>query len=92
MLIKGNHPALGAGYQAGLANKIKKATDLPVIAVGMLDDAQVADFVLASHQADLVAVGRGLLRDPHWWPNAQQKLGLTTQQMQDLPPSYARGY
>ncbi|WP_294033744.1 hypothetical protein [uncultured Moraxella sp.] len=92
VLTKGHHPAFGAGYQVGLADKIKKATDLPVIAVGMLDDALVADFVLESQQADLVAIGRGLLRDPHWWLNAQQRLGLTAQQMQDLPPSYARGY
>lgn len=92
VLAKGYHPAFGAGYQVGLANTIKQATGLPVIAVGMLDNPLVADFVLESEQADLVAVGRGLLRDPHWWLNAQRDLGQTAQQMQDLPSSYARGY
>jgi NADPH2 dehydrogenase len=54
------------GYQVGFAGKIRKALDLPVIAVGMLSDPDLAEYVLQSGAADLVAVGRGLLRNPNW--------------------------
>lgn len=59
-------PIFNAGYQVFLAEAVKKATNLPVIAVGMLEDAQLADHVLGAKSADLIAIGRGLLRDPYW--------------------------
>lgn len=92
VLVAGNYPPIGAGYQVGLARKIREATNVPVIAVGMLDNPQLADSVLA-RDADLVAVGRGLLRDPHWWLNAQyNQVGVDSEPMQSVPESYGRGY
>lgn len=93
VLMAGNHPEIGAGYQVGLASKIKYATGVPTIAVGLLDNPQVADSVLANDHADLVAVGRGLLRDPQWWLNAQyNQVGADSAPMIDVPISYKRGY
>lgn len=82
-------PIFNAGYQVYLANAVKQATQLPIIAVGMLDDAHVADYVLGSHQADLVAVGRGLLRDPYWLLNAQYaQNAANSSPIQFVPDAY----
>lgn len=59
-------PQFHAGYQVYLARAIKQAINLPVIAVGMLEDPYLADYVLSTGDADLVAIGRGLLKDPYW--------------------------
>ncbi|WP_150539068.1 NADH:flavin oxidoreductase/NADH oxidase [Actinobacillus vicugnae] len=86
-------PAMSAGYQVPFARQVKQATGKPVIAVGMLDNPAVADFVLANGDADLVAVGRALLRDPHWVLNAQfNQNGADFEPMQFVPASYVRGY
>lgn len=93
VLCAGNHPEFTAGYQVYLARKVKEATGLPTIAVGMLDDAQVADHVLANRDADLVAVGRGLLRDPYWLLNAQyNQRHADYTQAQFVPRQYGRGF
>ncbi|ASK26574.1 NADH:flavin oxidoreductase/NADH oxidase [Neisseria chenwenguii] len=93
VLADGKHPEFSAGYQVGLARKVKQATGLPTIAVGMLDDAAVADHVLAMGDADLVAVGRAMLRDANWWLNTQyQQNASDAQPMQDVPAPYQRGF
>ena len=53
------------GYQVSFAKSIKCTLGLPTIAVGMLSSADMAEFVLQSDSADLIAVGRGLLRNPN---------------------------
>ena len=46
------------------AAQIKKALNIPVMAVGRINDPMVANEVLSKEQADLVCIGRGLLADP----------------------------
>jgi 2,4-dienoyl-CoA reductase-like NADH-dependent reductase (Old Yellow Enzyme family)/thioredoxin reductase len=43
---------------------VKKALNIPVMAVGRINDPMVANEVLLKEQADLVCMGRGLLADP----------------------------
>ena len=43
---------------------IKKALDIPVMAVGRINDPVLADQIIKNGQADLVCMGRGLLADP----------------------------
>lgn len=62
----GNYP----GYQVPFARQIREALNVPVIAVGMLEDPALADAVIDRGEADLVAVGRGMLRDPYWAAHA----------------------
>jgi len=52
------------GWLTADAARIKEAVSLPVIAVGRLDSPLLAEQVLASGAADLIAIGRGLLTDP----------------------------
>lgn len=59
-------PLFHAGYQVYLARAIRKVTNLPIVTVGMLEDPYLADYVLSTGDADLVAIGRGLLKDPYW--------------------------
>lgn len=49
---------------ADSAAKIKKALDVPVMAVGRINDPVVAEAIIAEGKADLVCIGRGLLADP----------------------------
>lgn len=81
-------PGTHAAYQVPLARDIKNALDVPVIAVGRLDDPILANAVIGNEDADLVAVGRGMLRNPHWALEAATLLKKETQ----IPKQYARGF
>jgi NADPH2 dehydrogenase len=52
------------GYQVGYAEEIKKALDIPVIAVGWIHEAELANTIISEGKADLIAIGRPLLEDP----------------------------
>ncbi|MCF8563413.1 NADH:flavin oxidoreductase/NADH oxidase [Alicyclobacillus tolerans] len=80
----GNYP----GYQVPFARAIKEALDVPVIAVGMLEDFQLAESVIGNGDADLVAIARGMLRDPYWAVHAAQALGETP----NVPEQYRRAF
>ncbi len=51
---------------AGSAERIRKALDIPVMAVGRINDPVVADALIGQGKADLVCIGRGLLADPEF--------------------------
>jgi 2,4-dienoyl-CoA reductase-like NADH-dependent reductase (Old Yellow Enzyme family)/thioredoxin reductase len=46
------------------AYQVKKALDIPVMAVGRINDPHIADQIIRQEKADLVCIGRGLLADP----------------------------
>ena len=54
------------GFFVKIAGDIKKAVNVPVSAVGRIVDAEMADRVIESGMADMVAMGRPLLADPDW--------------------------
>lgn len=79
----GNYP----GYQVSFAKQFKHELNVPVIAVGMLDEPHVANYVLKNEDIDLIAIGRGMLDDPYWAIHAIKKV---TGEI--LPPEpYKRG-
>ena len=49
---------------ADFAGEIKKALDVPVMAVGRINDPLIAEEIIKNGKADLVCIGRGLLADP----------------------------
>jgi 2,4-dienoyl-CoA reductase-like NADH-dependent reductase (Old Yellow Enzyme family)/thioredoxin reductase len=53
------------GCLAPLAAEMKKALRIPVITVGRINHPAVAEEIITRGQADLVAMGRALLADPH---------------------------
>lgn len=54
------------GYQVNLADEIKKRCSIPAIAVGLITDAKMAEEIVSNGRADLVAIGRELLRNPYF--------------------------
>lgn len=77
---------VGAGYQVPLADAIKKVVSMPVIAVGLITDAEQAEAIVSAGQADAVALARGMLYNPHWVWQAAEKLGA----MVEVPAQYMR--
>lgn len=53
-----------SGELIRLAGEIKKEVDIPVIAVGGVLKLEQAEKALEKGQADMVAIGRGLIADP----------------------------
>ncbi|GAB1532760.1 MULTISPECIES: NADH:flavin oxidoreductase/NADH oxidase [Brevibacillus] len=82
-------PGVHPGYQVPLARAIKQALDVPVIAVGNLDDPKVAEASIGNGDTDLVAVGRGMLRDPYWALHAIHELSADELQP---PKQYSRAF
>lgn len=75
------------GFQVSFARRFKEQLDVPVIAVGILEEPNVAQYVLKNGEADLIAIGRGMLDDPYWAIHAIKE---TTGEV--LPPKqYERG-
>jgi len=58
-------------WRVYLAEEIKKAVSVPVIAVGVIREPRVAEEILEAGKADFVALGRTLIADPEW-PNKAQ--------------------
>ena len=77
----------GPGYQVYFASEIRAKVGIPTIAVGLINEAEQAENILASHQADAIAIGRGLLHNPHWPWLAAEKLNRQI----STAPQYWRG-
>jgi len=54
------------GHMIEYAAAVKRAVGVPVIAVGRLDDPDLAARVVADGHADLVLLGRALIAEPDW--------------------------
>ncbi|MCU8094025.1 NADH:flavin oxidoreductase/NADH oxidase [Shewanella putrefaciens] len=73
-------------FQVPFADAIKAEVNMPVIAVGLITDANKAETILAQGQADAIALARTMLYDPHWPWHAAATLGATVK----APPQYLR--
>ncbi len=62
-----------AGCMVDVAEKVKKESSLPIIAVGRLQYPNIAEEVVTNEKADFIAIGRGLLADPEWTNKAQHQ-------------------
>ncbi len=77
---------VGPNYQVPFARALKQAISIPVVAVGLITEPEQAEAILATGDADLVALGRGMLFDPRWPWHAAARLG----QRIAVPPQYLR--
>ena len=93
----GNVPAeipVGPGYQLPLAEQVKQAvagSDVPVVGVGLIEEAAQAEQALISGQADAIAVGRAALRDPYLPLRWAADLGARSWDEAPWPIQYWRG-
>ena len=66
----GNSPLqqipVGPGFQVPLARAVKAAVDIPVIAVGLITGYDQAEAIVATGDADMVALARTIIYEPHW--------------------------
>lgn len=74
------------GYQIGFAEVIKCITNLPVIAGGFITSPLMVEEILQNNRADLVFLGRELLRNPYWPLRASKEL----QEEIEWPVQYLR--
>ena len=75
------------GYQVPLAARIRHGAGTPTAAVGLITEPAQAESILVDGSADLVALGRELLRDPQWPLRAAHELGVEV----DWPAQLRRG-
>ena len=79
-------PSVAAGYQVSFAAQIRRETEIGTVAVGLITTPEMADGIVREGQADLVALGRELLRHPYWPLDAAAALG----QEMEWPRQYRR--
>ncbi len=64
------------GYQLGFSKEIREKAAIPVSGVGLITEPGFADFIIGYGMADMVEMGRELLRNPYWPLYAAHKLGV----------------
>jgi len=65
---------LKAGYMVPFAARVRAEAGIATQAVGLVLDAAQAEAIVAQGEADLVALGREALLDPHWAARAAVEL------------------
>lgn len=80
--IGGNTPVprfpLGPAFQADLAEQVRAGAQIATMAVGLIWKTEHAENIIATGQADFVALGRELLNNPNWALHAAMELGTDT--------------
>ena len=81
---------LAPGYQVPGAAAIRTRASIPTAAVGLITEPVHADEIISAGRADLVMLGRALLRDPYWATRAAIELGQSTRAR--IPVQYYLGW
>lgn len=68
-------PKYGRSYQTPFSDRIRHEIEIPTIAVGAISSAEDVNTTILSGRADLCALGRPHLYDPHWTLHAQAQQG-----------------
>jgi 2,4-dienoyl-CoA reductase-like NADH-dependent reductase (Old Yellow Enzyme family) len=76
----------GPGFQTVFAERIRHEAGIPAATVGLITSPAQADHIIRTGQADVVLLGRELLRNPYWPLAAARELG----QMAAWPLQYLR--
>ena len=74
-VVPGVQIPVGPGYQAHFAAEIRARAGIATAAVGLITEAEQADAIIRSGQADVVLLARAVLRDPYWPLHAAKQLG-----------------
>jgi anthraniloyl-CoA monooxygenase len=80
--------AYGRMYLTPLSDRVRNEAGVPTIAVGNITDANEVNAIVAAGRADLCALGRPLLTNPHWTLHAAAECGVSAQWW---PAQYERG-
>jgi len=77
---------VGPGYQVPFAAAVRKGSNMPTGAVGIIVDPHQAEAIITSGEADLVIMAREMLRDPYFPMHAARELGYEM----EWPKQYER--
>lgn len=78
----------GPGYQVPISEAVRHGADILTATVGLITSPEQADEIIRNGRADLVLLGREMLRDPYWALHAAQSL----KQPAPVPPQYLRAF
>jgi anthraniloyl-CoA monooxygenase len=81
-------PTYGRMFQTPFSDRIRNETGIPTIAVGNITEPDQVNSIIAAGRADLCALARPHLADPHWTLRAAAQLGWT---QQPWPVQYLSG-
>lgn len=76
------------GYQVTHAETIRRDCDVPTIAVGLIQEYDHIEEIISNERADLVALGRAILRDPY----LPLKMAHSKGSKDIIPAQYERGF
>ncbi|HTI67297.1 MAG TPA: oxidoreductase, partial [Caulobacteraceae bacterium] len=79
---------LAPGYQVPFGARVRKEAGMVTRSVGLIGTAAQAEEIVASGQADMIAIGRGAIYDPRWAWHAAEELGVET----EYAPKYRAGH
>jgi 2,4-dienoyl-CoA reductase-like NADH-dependent reductase (Old Yellow Enzyme family) len=87
-VVPGVRVPAAPGFQVPFADTVRKRVGLATGAVGLITTPEQAETILQAGSADLVLLGRVLLRDPYFPLKAAKALGVEA----GVPPQYLRGF
>jgi anthraniloyl-CoA monooxygenase len=80
-------PAYGRSFQTPFADRIRHEAGIPTVAVGAISSYDDVNTIILSGRADLCALARPHLWDPHWTLHAAADQGVAV----DWVPQYRSG-
>jgi 2,4-dienoyl-CoA reductase-like NADH-dependent reductase (Old Yellow Enzyme family) len=87
-VVPGVRVPVAPGFQVPFADAVRKRVGMRTGAVGLITTPEQAETVLQAGSADLVLLGRVLLRDPYFPLRAARALGAEA----PIPPQYQRAF
>ena len=78
----------GPEYQVPISEAVRRDSGIPTAAVGLITEISQANDIIRSGKADMVLLGREMLRNPYWAIQAAKTLGEAL----PVPPQYLRAY
>ncbi len=83
-------PAQYVGYMVPFSETVRREADVATMTVGLITEATHADEIIRNGRADIVLMGREVLRDPYFPQRAAKELGLKDAAY--VPPQYLRAH
>lgn len=88
--VPGLQIPVGADYQVPISTAVRSEAGIATATVGMITQPMQADALVRNGHADVVLLGREMLRDPYWPLHAAQVVHQA--QNAPVPPQYARAF
>jgi 2,4-dienoyl-CoA reductase-like NADH-dependent reductase (Old Yellow Enzyme family) len=87
LIPRANVP-ISPGYQVPISEAVRREANILTAAVGIIKTPEQANEIIRNGQADLVLLGREMLRDPYWALHAAQVL----KKFAPIPPQYLQAF